>query len=45
VGFAKPTDAEMSRFRSFVSERAMTQNVISPGFSSFSPRLRGMILQ
>ena len=38
-------DAEMSRFRSFVSERAMTQNVISPGFNSFSPRFRGMILQ
>jgi hypothetical protein len=45
VGFARPTDAETSWFRSLVSERAITQNVISPGFNSCSPRFRGMILQ
>ena len=37
--------ADTNRLRSFVSDLAITQNVISPGFSSFSPRLRGMILQ
>jgi hypothetical protein len=45
VGFASPTEADTSRLRSFVSDRAMTQNVISPGLRSFSPRFRGMILQ
>src|SRR4029079_3847927 len=45
VGSASPIDAEIRRLRSLVSDRAMTQCVISPGFNNFSPRLRGMILQ
>jgi hypothetical protein len=45
VGTATPIEAEIKRLRSFVSERAITQNVISPGFNNFSPRARGMILQ
>jgi hypothetical protein len=38
-------EAEIKRLRSLVSDRAITQWVISPGLSSVSPRLRGMILQ
>jgi hypothetical protein len=44
-GIANPIDAEIKRFRSFVSDLAMTQKVISPGLSNCSPRFRGMILQ
>jgi hypothetical protein len=45
VGIAKPIEAEIKRFRSLVSDRAITQCVISPGFNNFSPRFLGMILQ
>ena len=39
VGIANPMEADIRRFRSLVSDRAITQKVISPGFRSFSPSL------
>ena len=40
AGRARPMDAAMRRFGSFVSWRAMTQWTIWPGMMSFSPSLR-----
>jgi hypothetical protein len=42
---ATPIAAEISRFGSLVSLRAITQKVISPGDNSFNPADRVMILQ
>ena len=45
AGRARPIEAAMSRFGSFVSWRAITQWTICPGLMSFSPSLRLISLQ